>query len=508
MAEYTISIREILQMHKQPGQDLQNPADVLSIGQSYIFDHAPINVINTNYREKFMTGFLLHFFNEEIGLETIPLWKIALNEKIINNAEYINLVFDNIDKQLFAEYKVKTLNTATNSSSEATETGRGSKTTSNSSEEEGSISEEHSDTNTKTGDNSKTLNSTKTGGGTVADAKTGTDTTTETGTVTNSKAGSENNVKTGTDTLASTGTDTTTNSGEDIFTPEGVKVVSHKGEDTTLDRSAEITTGLGGKVTENLNVVDIHSDTPMGSLDNLRTPGGNAAGLGVTYQTGSSQQGGQTYNYMTDASERGQTITREDVSKSQVERGYYLDSSGNMHSDDGVTNQYDSSQIESFAERDSNGHVIVGTERKDTTAYGKITETEKGTTDTRTYNVTDAKTFNNYLETETRNTQSALGYNSTNTQTRNTTDTEQTTNRDVISEEDVNEGTSATSNSKSVTNTGSESTTDNKTTANEGEVTNTGTITDTTLNWEMIYKSMPLLNKVWELFDDIFMLIF
>lgn len=507
MAEYTISIREILQMHKQPGQDLQNPADVLAIGQSYIFDHAPINVINTNYREKFMTGFLLHFFNEEIGLETIPLWKIALNEKIINNSEYINLVFDNIDKQLFAEYKVKTLDTKNTNNSETTQTGSGSKTSVTTGSEHGTIVETHDDNTHKGSYTDEDGEVTTLNTGTITDAKTGTETLHEDGDLTNSKSGKELEKKSGDDSLVRTGEDKSIQDGEDVFTPVGIRVTAHKGDDTTLDKSAEITEGLGGNVTENLNVVDIHSDTPMGSLSNLRTPGGNAAGLGVTYQTGSEGQGGQTYNYMTDASERGQTIQRTDESKSQVIRGLYKEGNAYIPAE-GVKNSYNSRQVESFADIDSQGRPIVGTERKDTTKYGKTITDKKDTTDTTNYNSTVTKEYQNYQEKEIRDLTNKTDYDVTNTQTLGTTNAQSTTKTLQGDEELTNTGSKDNVIDKTLDNSIDERTTNDNRTESEGSVKNTGTITDTTLNWEMIYKSMPLLNKVWELFDDIFMLIF
>lgn len=487
MANYTISIREILQMNKQPNQDLTNISDLLSVGSACIFDKAPLNVISSTYRDKFMTGFLLHFFNEEIGLETVPLWKIALNEKIYNNSDYINLIFTNIDKQLFAEYKVHTIDTAVNTSSEDSESGTGSKTTSNSTEGTETTTNEYSDTDTKTGNNTHSLQSSKAGGGTVTDAKTGTDTVTGTGTVTNGKAGSEINSKGGTDALARTGTDTTTNSGKDEFTPEGSALNTRTGSETQYDRSVEITTNLGGLVTDKNNSVNITSDTPMGSLQNLRTPGGDATGTGVAYQT----DGNRSYNYMSGASELGQTTTHEDLSAVEVAHGY--DHSGTA--DDGVETVYNTTDTQSY------------NNRKDTTKFGKVVQEAKNTTDTTTYNSTDTKEYRNYLETETRNTQDATAYGSTNTQTRNTTDTETATNTDSISESDAKTGESEANTTKSITDSGSEATTNSRTVESQGETLNTGTLTDTTLNWEMLYKSMPLLNKVWELFDDIFMIL-
>ena len=77
MANYTQSIREILQMNKQPGENITDIAVITSIANRTIFDGTMVNVIDEKYRNTFITGFTLHFFNDELGLETLPLWKIA-----------------------------------------------------------------------------------------------------------------------------------------------------------------------------------------------------------------------------------------------------------------------------------------------------------------------------------------------------------------------------------------------------------------------------------------------
>jgi len=107
MANYTQSIREILQMNKLPNENITNINVISAIAQRTIFDGTLVNVIDERYRENFITGFTLHFFNDELGLETLPLWKIALSEKLLNNGSYINLMYENLDKQIFSQYRVK-----------------------------------------------------------------------------------------------------------------------------------------------------------------------------------------------------------------------------------------------------------------------------------------------------------------------------------------------------------------------------------------------------------------
>lgn len=110
MANYTQSIREILQMHKQDGEVITDIATIYNIANRVLFDASTVNVIDEMYRQAFITGFTLHFFNDELGLETLPLWKIALSEKLLNNGSYINLMYSNLDKQIFSQYRVKKSN--------------------------------------------------------------------------------------------------------------------------------------------------------------------------------------------------------------------------------------------------------------------------------------------------------------------------------------------------------------------------------------------------------------
>lgn len=107
MANYTQSIREILQMNKLPDENITDINVISAISQRTIFDGTMVNVIDEKYRQNFITGFTLKFFNDELGLETLPLWKIALSEKLINNGSYINSIYENLDKQIFSQYRVK-----------------------------------------------------------------------------------------------------------------------------------------------------------------------------------------------------------------------------------------------------------------------------------------------------------------------------------------------------------------------------------------------------------------
>jgi len=415
MASFTQSIREILQANKTAQQDLANVNDVYDIASACLFDKMPANVISSEYRQQFITGFALHFFNEEIGYETLPLWKIALNEKIYNRGSYINKIFENLDKEIFADYRVK----QTETSGEHSDTKKGAGTVSNERNDDTVTTSEDNATRSELVEN--TLTGTVESDGTITHAKTGTDTV----------------AKTGTDERAKTGYDTDTHTGTDAS--------AHTGTQGTESSSSQETTNTGTTGTDH-NLIQVQSDTPMGSLSNLRTPGGDAKGTGVTYANG------QTYNYMSGAQE---------VDESNVQT-------------------------------DNTTQNVTGSESSETTFNDTTTETK---------NLTD-KTEYHSTETETLNLQDETTYNSTDTETRDTIDTTSKTDNTQTTGTDAKKGTVTVDGT--VTDTQTRDTTD----TDEGTHSETANETDYSLNWEMLYRSMPLLNKVWEQFDDLFMLIF
>lgn len=351
MSMYTQSIMEILQAHKTSEQSLMSPSDVYDIALSCLFDSAPINVIDSEYREAFITGFTLHFFKEEIGLETLPLWKIALNEKLINNAQFINLIYSNLDKQIFSDYHI--------SRTQGQGTSSGTKT--------GSTS------------NSKTTSGTT-------------------------------NVHTDDDNTHSS-TDSISNTKTNVLDEDGT--YRKTGTEQTVDENTQSSESSDSKTTD-LNSVQINFDTPMGSLGNMRTPGGDAKGEGVSYVNS------QSYDYMTSAAE------------------------------------LDQSNVES------------GSQTQEVTDNG---------TSTITYNTSDSTTKD-----------------STNTLTETGTNTGSTSDERDIDTRTTNSGLEEISGSTSDTESGSH--------------TNSSETVDYSINWEVLLKTIPYLNKVWSIFDDLFMLIF
>ena len=447
MANYTYSVREILQANKTPSENLTSIADVYAIANRSLFDIDGINAISSEYREQLITGFALHFMNEELAYETIPLWKIALNEKLYNSGSYIDEIFANLDKQVFANYRVRNVENEGTTSDQKRATG----TISNEREDNTTTTTQDDATHSETVENSQS--GTVTGTGTVANAKTGTDTMLRTGTDTHAKSGTDTLTKTGTDTDAKTGSDTVEKTGTDATAHTGTQGVSSSSDQETNNT---------GHTDTDHNVVQVNSDTPMGSLSNLRTPGGAAKGTGVNYANS------QTYNYMSSASE---------VDESNVQT-------------DATTQTVESSESSTTTFNDTN------TETRNLTD-----ETTYDSRNTKTLNLTDTNSYGS-SDTETRNMSDAQSYGSTNTETRNTTDTTEKT--DSTERTGADNKTVETVVDGTVTDTETRNTTDSST----GSHADSTDEVEYTLNWEMLYKSMPLLNKVWEVFDDLFMIIF
>lgn len=479
MGAYTQSIREILQMHKTSAQSLMNVQDVHDIAEAYLFDEIPLNVISPQYIDAFITGFTLHFINEELGLETLPLWKIALNEKIYNNGSFINLIFQNLDKQIFADYKVHLVTSQDSHSN--TKLGTGTLTNVRDEDVTTDVSDSITNSETITGSGRNEV----TGTGTVQNAMSGSDTTTRTGTDTDTKSGSDTTTRTGTDTdrksgtdtVSHTGTDETAKSGSDTLAQTGTDANAHTGTQGNVGSNTSQTLNTGTTSNDH-NSQQINSDTPMGSLQNLRTPGGNAKGTGVGYANS------QTYNYMSSAIELDESNvqtdnTQQDVSGSDSSTTTFNDTTTETR------NLQDQTTYNSSTERTVN--------LEDETTYGGVNTKTLDLEDETTYGGVNTKTLN--LEDETT-------YGKSNLETRNTSDV--TVKSDSTQKSGTQGKTGQTVVDGSVTDTQTRNLSDTDNGTKSGSINES----EYSLNWEMLFKTMPLLNRVWGIFDDLFMLIY
>lgn len=389
MSRYTQSIKSILMENIQSGESITNLSDILAISKRAIFDITPLNVISADYRDRLVLGFTLHYMNDEIGLETPLLFKFGLTDKIYNNAEYINSIFEMLDKQVLSDYNVK------------------------------SISGETHDTIADGGTIANT--------GTVATAKTGDDTTKHTGSATDGH----------------TGTTGVSEHIDDVLTKSGSEITSHNTTDTTVTDGTVTSTG-GDKYTETTtggdtsksNAGSYSLDAPQDELTNLRSNGsGNpydATGKGISAASESKM------SYMTAAGLSDSTT---------------VNSSSATVTHDGLLSQ-----------EQTDDDTTVTTTRGGTDSLGfssRQDDRDVQKTTTNTYNET---------ETHTSNLQDKTEYNSESTVTNNTLQTKDN--------ETQKDGTSAI------------------------------TETNSNANLEMIYRSMPLFNVLWDLFDELFMSIY
>lgn len=478
MANYTQSVREILQYYKQSGEDLTNVSDVYAIASRTLFQGVPVSMIGSDYVQPFVTGFTLHFMNEELGYETLPLWKIALNEKIFNNASYINLIFENLDKQIFADYNVKSANKT--GSIDTT------KETSGTVGVERDVTEGGSQTDS--GTYSETVN------------KDVSDVYTDDTTATTTMHGSELHSTVGSDELKKEGSETRNKLGTDVLTKAGSEETAQSGTDTTTDDTSNLNKRSSGTQSFT-NGMTVQYDTPMGQLaGNMHTSGGGADGITVTGGSGAyaidtyspedptgegyNYSEGLTYNYMSAAGETGQTQTNVENGNDNSVTHQVTEMDHGLTATTTFDDRTDSTEYDSHEEMSYGVNAQGQTaERKDTTTYGKSENVRYGLYDdgVTSGGVADSR----YDETVTDK------------------DTERTLSDDT-----------ATSGSKSDTTTFGKTMSDDSTqTTAMNEVTGTDTVdseheTNYNINWEMIYRSTTWLNKVWEIFDDLFMQIF
>lgn len=110
MANFTIQLAEYLQEHMNENQHITDLDDILAVSKECLFGGAPLqalNVLSDDYKDIFIQSFTMHFLYEEIGLETMPAWQLALASKIIDNIDFIELTFENLQNQVYSEYEVR-----------------------------------------------------------------------------------------------------------------------------------------------------------------------------------------------------------------------------------------------------------------------------------------------------------------------------------------------------------------------------------------------------------------
>lgn len=133
MSKYTTQLRWIIENATKNNTDL-SIYERIDLSRPNIFDF-PYPIWNEEYRPILERKILSHYFNKEIGFETVGLWKFYLNERLNLIMPYYNKLYattvkdydwlaDTNSKELYVENKKKkenvTLKNHANSESNAT----------------------------------------------------------------------------------------------------------------------------------------------------------------------------------------------------------------------------------------------------------------------------------------------------------------------------------------------------------------------------------------------------
>lgn len=450
MATYTVELKDILQEHANNYDDW-TPNVMAHYCKETLFMPEALEMIKPEYRDHFAASFGYHYFSREIGQETFGLFRFKLNGRIYENYAYINNIYETSLRPIFSEYKI------TKRKGKIVDDGEYTRNIVN---DQDRIIENNGDVDAtshleQTGD-AKTINDLQ--NKSIYDSRQeqrGNDINKGTGSVTDERRGKDTQKDTGDTTNEHRGFDTMENRGHDLSEHRGSDTAQHRGYDESSQEGKEI---------DRLNEMRIHSDTPMGDIDNMHSPRGNAEGQGVGYATGENDE----WNYMSDADEHDASTVREFVDRKSV------------------------------SDYNSDNETIYNSDQKSI------------------YN-SDQKSLYNSDQKQVDNRTSEQIYNSDNRQIRDTED-QTIYNSDTFRKgEDTEKSTGSQTNERNLKDDGTsheehnDITTDHydKSHDEDGTKDNIRDITDDidgySLNYEMLLKAESVLNKLWNIFDTLFM---
>lgn len=587
MARYTEYVYEILQKAAHDDEDISNITDMTAVSERTLFKNAPLNVLSDLARSNFVTQFTLHYFKDELGLETLTLWRMALAEKLYNNSDYINAIYENLARQAYSEYESsgRISNGTRTSVGKASDLGHREGTNLQTERELNERNLQTANTGTKKDvsiTNERQVNDLS-------------DVVRDTGTDTTAKSGSDRTVSnsgnTRTDALSERFqhghvegrninlSDRTNYNSSNTHSYNNVADATTYGKSQTESFDNYKTETDYGKITNDIknskqersntakydiknsktikgeyseetegrndhNGMGFNFDTPEGSLDDLRDPGGvpgdSGVGVGVDYANG------QSYNYFSNASEsdttdrQSSTITHKYPSESGK---VYTEENTETHNIAGDNSSFDKETVEFKA---GTGDTQYGnnTYKGDISALsGKDTETKTGRR-TDTLGGTDTTTRNG-AEVDNRGGYDELSKSGSDTLTHSGSDVKSNTGSQIntgYNDESVSFGntltetknlTSETVRTGSVDNTGTHSnvstddlmktetgstaserkgtgaTVDNERTDHEDSRNDIDHRSDDMRRYKIDFLAWASQNnymdKVWKIFDDLFM---
>lgn len=472
MSNYTQTVHELFIEH-YPDTDFRELANVEMASKALLFTPDILSYIPEVHRDAFATQFALHYISDEFGSETMAMWQINLLEHVVNNEDYIKLLYDNLDKQVFATYRVR----------KVTDDGASHENVTNIS------TMDQTSTDKLTGTTGIVTDGTNIKKAESQDGKVNT-TSTSSGASDSDYSNDTGSVSNGTSTTAHTGTDITdtTHDGNSTVT------ANHTGEeDVTKTHDGD------GTATHSANYTE--TKTPTGSKTTTIGAHTDTTEVGDTDTTSKSQ--------VSDTPQNG---------LSPVESGAYLSNaaitstSGGGHTDRTTVGAHTTTETYS-AFKDTLEHSQDSANNKDTTSDNS-TDTSKLTNSGTDTTVSDDTSTDKATRTLDTTDATSTHEDSTNTQTGHASGTDT-----VASSGSSEQITPSTSNESDVAHQTS-NTTDDKTNAHtgktdvNGDITKDGTDirnmndTEYTLTQEALLKAEPLMSRLWHIFDDLFMSIY
>ena len=365
MSNYTTQLRFICESYagevvSQPQSEID---DIIAASREKVFNFE-YPIFDPAYKETLESKILSHYYTEEIGSETVGLWKHQLKNKMREIMPYYNQMY--LSEKIKFDPLINTmLDDSRQSAGEMNATGKqtGDKIsvlsytddTKDNRQTSGQLDSEASANGTYSKQNEGQENDSRERGETQNTQDTGEHT----------KTGTETLAKTGTDTVAHTGTDTLRYMGK----AEKKDVLEKEGAELTVDLPAH-----------NLSVLHKHSDTPLGGI------AGTVSGSQIT--GGGSGAVSNYSNYLSDVSE---DVTNFDQNpplgaNSQRKRNRSWTRYGKYFNPDA-----DDNRTIDDARKDT--HTIT----EDFSKYGsdpRQDQQTKNLTDTETLNLQDQTTYN------------------------------------------------------------------------------------------------------------------
>ena len=90
MSKYTTEVRFICEQASGLTESTGDYKTVIERARTKIFDF-DFPIYKESYRSVLETKILKHYYTREIGLETVGLWKLKLNQKTHMNWKFMNL---------------------------------------------------------------------------------------------------------------------------------------------------------------------------------------------------------------------------------------------------------------------------------------------------------------------------------------------------------------------------------------------------------------------------------